>query len=271
MHGTPRPRLTLPATRACTVLCFAESPPSAPRATRPHSRTCPSTSSSTPITFGCVCHDPCRDTASLCRVRCTRPQVRLDLLKEMMDAKGGFVPLPTILNGKTVDPQIDASTKVGCVHSTSFICACVCVYSLTTACRLCRTVSQVWQLETAMGAAIECFSGAAAVCVSRDRFAPVKKCSDLLLLRSDAYVVHPQSSVLLLSPQAAAAPIVALDDKVFKLVQNLEACVRDGYPSLLRCQRLSVSGCVHLSSRHVFEGSVSHCKHLPALPTPWLH
>lgn len=42
---------------------------------------------------------------------------------------------------------------------------------------------QVWQLETAMGAAIECFSGAAAVCVSRDRFAPVKKCSDLLLLR----------------------------------------------------------------------------------------
>lgn len=39
-------------------------------------------------------------------------QVRLDLLKAMMDARGGFVPLPTILNGKTVDPQIDGSTKV---------------------------------------------------------------------------------------------------------------------------------------------------------------
>ena len=112
----------------------------------------------------------------------------------MMDSKGGFVPLPTILNGKTVDPQSDTSTKV-------------------------------WQLETAMGAAIECFSGqfclcpyfvcyssenliivssivsgAAAVCVSRDRFAPVKKCSDLLLLRSDAYVVHPMTSVLMLNP-----------------------------------------------------------------------
>jgi phosphoglucomutase len=31
--------------------------------------------------------------------------VRLDMLKSLMDSKGGFVPLPTILNGKTVDPQ----------------------------------------------------------------------------------------------------------------------------------------------------------------------
>jgi UDP-N-acetylglucosamine pyrophosphorylase len=31
--------------------------------------------------------------------------VRLDYLKALMDAKGGFVPLPTLLNGKTVDPQ----------------------------------------------------------------------------------------------------------------------------------------------------------------------
>ena len=74
-----------------------------------------------------------------------------------MEEKGGFVPLPTILNGKTVDPQDAASTPV-------------------------------LQLETAMGAAIECFGGAIAVCVDRSRFAPVKKCSDLLLLRSDAYV-----------------------------------------------------------------------------------
>ena len=31
--------------------------------------------------------------------------VRLDFLKKLMDSKGGFVPLPTLLNGKTVDPQ----------------------------------------------------------------------------------------------------------------------------------------------------------------------
>ena len=64
--------------------------------------------------------------------------VRLDMLKALMDSKGGFVPLPTILNGKTVDPQIDTSTPV-------------------------------LQLETAMGAAIECFPGAGAVTVGRDR------------------------------------------------------------------------------------------------------
>ena len=38
--------------------------------------------------------------------------VRLDTLKELMDSKGGFVPLPTILNSKTVDPQLDSSTPV---------------------------------------------------------------------------------------------------------------------------------------------------------------
>lgn len=29
-----------------------------------------------------------------------------------MDTMGGFVPLPTILNSKTVDPQIDSSSPV---------------------------------------------------------------------------------------------------------------------------------------------------------------
>lgn len=38
--------------------------------------------------------------------------VRLDILKQLMDARGGFVPLPTIFNSKTVDPQQDSSTPV---------------------------------------------------------------------------------------------------------------------------------------------------------------
>lgn len=56
---------------------------------------------------------------------------------------------------------------------------------------------QVFQLETAMGAAIECFKGAGAVAVPRYRFAPVKKCNDLLLLRSDAYVVNEHYNIVL--------------------------------------------------------------------------
>ena len=62
--------------------------------------------------------------------------VRLDMLKALMEEKGGFVPLPTILNSKTVDPQQGDSTPV-------------------------------YQLETAMGAAIECFKGSSAVVVPR--------------------------------------------------------------------------------------------------------
>lgn len=152
--------------------------------------------------------------------------VRLDMLKALMDSRGGFVPLPTILNGKTVDPQQDTSTPV-------------------------------WQLETAMGAAIECFPGAAAVCVSRSRFAPVKKCSDLLLLRSDAYLVDA-SNVLVLNPACdGVAPIVDLDDKKYKMVQHLEAATRAGYPSLVGCKKLQVKGEVWLSARNVFRGSVT--------------
>jgi UTP--glucose-1-phosphate uridylyltransferase len=47
----------------------------------------------------------------------------------------------------------------------------------------------VFQLETAMGSAIECFESAGAIVVPRTRFAPVKTCNDLFVLRSDAYKV----------------------------------------------------------------------------------
>ncbi len=90
--------------------------------------------------------------------------IRLDKLKEIVDKFGGFIPLPMIKNDKTVDPKDSSSQKVV-------------------------------QLETAMGAAIECFDGASAVIVPRTRFAPVKKCNDLLLLRSEMRTSLPRISV----------------------------------------------------------------------------
>jgi UDP-N-acetylglucosamine pyrophosphorylase len=152
--------------------------------------------------------------------------IRLDLLKQLMDKTGGFVPLPTIFNSKTVDPQQDSSTPV-------------------------------IQLETAMGAAIECFPGSAAVCVGRDRFAPVKKCNDLLLLRSDAYIVNDMN-VLVVNPACFdhKPPIVELDDKKYKLVQNLEQATKNGYPSLVGCKKLVVKGEVWFNSRNIFRGEV---------------
>ncbi|MCU0789358.1 MAG: UTP--glucose-1-phosphate uridylyltransferase, partial [Verrucomicrobia bacterium] len=84
--------------------------------------------------------------------------LRLDRLKELLDQHGGLIPLPVIANSKTLDPRDPGSPKV-------------------------------IQLETAMGSAIECFTGAAAIVVPRSRFAPVKATSDLLAVRSDAYVL----------------------------------------------------------------------------------
>lgn len=151
--------------------------------------------------------------------------IRLDKLKDIIDANGGFIPLPMIKNKKTVDPKDDNSQKV-------------------------------LQLETAMGAAIECFDGATAIVVPRTRFAPVKKCSDLLLLRSDAYIIDDHKPVL--NPACKdVAPIVDIDSKVYKLVGALEEAIAGGVPSMVNCERLVIKGKVRMSSKTKFVGSVN--------------
>lgn len=84
--------------------------------------------------------------------------VNLPSLKAALDESKGVLQLPLIKNKKTVNPR-DSDTPA------------------------------VFQLETAMGSAIECFKDAGAVVVPRDRFAPVKTCNDLFALRSDVYEV----------------------------------------------------------------------------------
>ena len=107
-----------------------------------------------------------------------------------------------------------------------------------------------------MGAAIECFDGASAVVVGRDRFAPVKKCDGLLLLRSDAYTITPEFTIQL-AEGLAAAPIVSLDSKAYKLVPQLEAAMPNGPPSLIKCKRLNVTGKVEFEAGVVLEGEVT--------------
>eukprot|EP00968_Pinguiococcus_pyrenoidosus_P010122 scaffold803_cov310-Pinguiococcus_pyrenoidosus.AAC.35 len=152
--------------------------------------------------------------------------VRLDILKQVMDANGGMMPLPMIKNSKTVNPQDSSS-------------------------------SPVFQLETAMGAAVESFTGAGAVVVPRRRFAPVKKCQDLFILRSDAYTVNSAMIPELDASRNGIVPIVSLDSKKYKLVQHLEAATAGGIPSLVQCDRLSVKGLVYMSRKNIFVGSVS--------------
>lgn len=149
--------------------------------------------------------------------------IRLDKLAEIVEKSGGYIPLPMIKNAKTVDPKDDSSTKV-------------------------------IQLETAMGAAIECFEGASAVVVPRSRFAPVKKCNDLLMLRSDAYVITDDFRAVLNPKCDGVAPIISIDSKKYKLVDKLEEATKDGIPSLVQCKRLTIKGLVRMSSKTTFVG-----------------
>jgi len=152
--------------------------------------------------------------------------IRLDKLKEIVNKFDGFVPLPMIKNMKTVDPKDPDSQKVV-------------------------------QLETAMGAAIECFEGATAITVNRTRFAPVKKSDDLILLRSDAYTITDDFRPVLNPLCNGKAPIVSLDSKCYKMVGDLEKATRYGVPSLVNCTRLTIKGEVWLSRRCIFEGDIN--------------
>jgi UTP--glucose-1-phosphate uridylyltransferase len=151
--------------------------------------------------------------------------LRLDHLAEGLRRNGGLLPLPVITNQKTIDPRNKKSPAV-------------------------------YQLETAMGAAIECFSGAGAVVVPRTRFAPVKTTSDLLALRSDAYVITEDGRAMLAPERDGIPPEIDLDGDHFKLMDQLEAALAGGVPSLLHCRRLTVRGPVRFSSSDRFEGDV---------------
>jgi UDP-N-acetylglucosamine pyrophosphorylase len=148
--------------------------------------------------------------------------VNLKKLKTALAAADGTLKLPLIKNKKTVNPRDGSSAPV-------------------------------FQLETAMGSAIECFDDAGAVVVPRSRFAPVKTCSDLFALRSDAYGLTEGSTIELV---AKKAPLVKLDDKHYKLVDQMDALTYS-VPSLVECSKLTVKGAVKFESGVVCQGDVT--------------
>lgn len=148
--------------------------------------------------------------------------IDLQALKAALEANDGLIPLPPIMNKKTVDPRDAASPAVV-------------------------------QLETAMGAAIECFEGAGAIEVSRVRFAPVKTTSDLLAVRSDAYELTEDFCLRLHPSRNGQPPHLHLDQKLCKLVDGLEQNFPHT-PSLLHCRSLLVHGPVECGAGVVFKG-----------------
>ena len=95
----------------------------------------------------------------------------------------------------------------------------------------------VVQIETAMGAAVELFDGARAIEVPRDRFVPVKKTNELLLLRSDVYDITPDAE---LHARVETVPLVDLGP-CYKFIDDFDARIPDA-PSLCDAASLVVEG-----------------------------
>jgi UTP--glucose-1-phosphate uridylyltransferase len=128
--------------------------------------------------------------------------IDLERLAELLDEHDGVLPLPLIVNRK------ESGT--------------------------------VLQLETAMGSAVGLIDGARALQVPRTRFAPVKSTDDLLLVRSDAYELSEDASLLPVG--AAAGTVVALDPAYYGRLDDFERRFPSGPPSLRGCTRLAVHG-----------------------------
>jgi UTP--glucose-1-phosphate uridylyltransferase len=83
----------------------------------------------------------------------------------------------------------------------------------------------------------------------------VKTTDDLLVVRSDVYALSPRAEMLpTVAPEEL--PVVKLDPRFFKLVDDFDARFPAGPPSLRGCRRLVVRGDVHFGRDVVVEGSV---------------
>lgn len=112
----------------------------------------------------------------------------------------------------------------------------------------------VYQLETAMGAAISLFAGAKALEVGRDRFIPVKKTNDLLTIWSDAYEIN-KDYLLYLCDERISPPVLNLDDRYYRTLGQLQERIRI-IPSLKYCESLQVKGDIIFTGKIIFRGRV---------------
>jgi UTP--glucose-1-phosphate uridylyltransferase len=155
--------------------------------------------------------------------------INLKALKTLFDQQK-MIHLPLIVNPKTLDPRDKSSPSV-------------------------------YQIESAMGAAISLFDGATAVNVPRTRFYPVKTCNDLLTVRSDCFV-YAEDESLRLNPirnknNKPWATKVKLDPRYYGIIDDLDDRFAAGIPSLVECDALTIKGDVRFEENVTVKGSVS--------------
>lgn len=155
--------------------------------------------------------------------------INLKALKALFDEQK-IIHLPLILNPKTLDPRD-------------------------------KTSPPVYQIESAMGAAISLFEDATAVNVPRTRFYPVKTCNDLLAVRSDCFVYAEDESLrinpLRIKNNKPEATKVRLDPVYYGKIDDLDQRFAEGVPSLLECDALTIEGDVRFEKNVTIKGSVT--------------
>jgi UDP-N-acetylglucosamine pyrophosphorylase len=111
------------------------------------------------------------------------------------------------------------------------------------------------QLEMLLASSIASLRGSKAVAVPRARFCKARNTAELLLLRSDAYVLTADLT-LELAPSLQLAPSVKLDSAYDRLYQ-LDAAIPQRAPSLRECTSLTVKGQVIFCPDVVAKGDVT--------------
>jgi len=152
--------------------------------------------------------------------------LNLSVLKELMVSKEHVLGLPMIRNLKTVNPRDRNSTSV-------------------------------YQIESAMGAAIGVIESSSAIRVPRARFLPVKTTDDLFIIRSDAYILTDDFRVVLNPKRSGRAVRADLDGNYYKFIRQLDEHFPHGSPSLIDCDNLKVEGDVKFGKNITLKGSVS--------------
>ena len=151
--------------------------------------------------------------------------LHLPTLKDILVTKNYIMGLPLICNAKQLDPRDSSSTPV-------------------------------YQLETAMGAAISIIEGAQAIRVPRTRFIPIKNTKDLLPLRSDAYTLADDFRAIPNPDRKLKRFAVDLDPTYYRLIADMEARFPYGTPSLIDCEQLSIKGDVKFGHNVTLKGRV---------------
>jgi len=105
------------------------------------------------------------------------------------------------------------------------------------------------QLETAIGSAMDCFEDAVGLCVSRDRFMPVKKTEDLFLVQSNLFNLDGGRLVRNEKRKFSHLPEVKFGSPLDQL-EEFQKCF-PVIPDLLELELLEVAG------RVCFEGAAS--------------